>query len=242
MQIDGQFKVEKEFHSSTFYNSLWSTTRNGLILQISRCNNFRWLIVEYSYWWNQQQSKKNCWPPVLSVFYAFISSNTSSVICATCTTSSQVATLHKSGILTLSSIWVNWNKYRNLHSKCASKVGVAIVANTYPDLLHLSNLPSLADRRKSLNLCYFSKLVNNAINFPKSLLIPRTLNYPIRQGRTSLFVQPFAISNSLQKLYSFFPSTISHWDSLPQSINDMSFSSLCLFKRSLCTLLTNINS
>ena len=109
---------------------------------------------------------------------------------------------------------------------------------TYPDLLHLSNLPSLADRRKFLNLCYLSKLVNNTIDFPNSPLIPRTLNYPNRQGRTSLFLQPFATSNSF--LYSFFPSTISHWNSLPQSI--VSSPSIYSFKRSLYTHLINLNS
>ena len=53
--------------------------------------------------------------------------------------------------------------------------------------LHYSNLPSLADRRRFLNLCYFGKLSNHAIDFPKSPLTSHTLvNYPKRQGRTSL--------------------------------------------------------
>ena len=103
--------------------------------------------------------------------------------------------------------------------------------HNYLDLLHLSNLPCLADRRKFLNLCYFYKLVNDAIDFPHSPLTPRNLIYPNRQGRTSLFVQPYASSNSF--LYSFFACTISHWNSLPQSI--VSSPSLFSFKRLLYT-------
>ena len=101
--------------------------------------------------------------------------------------------------------------------------------SSYSDLLQLSNLPQLTERRKFLNLCYLFKLVNKAIDFPNCPLTPRNLNYPNRQGRTSLFVQPYASSNSF--LHSFFPSTLSHWNSLPQSI--VSSSSLCTFKRLL---------
>ena len=107
-------------------------------------------------------------------------------------------------------------------------------SHNYSDLLQLSNLPCLADCRKFFNLCYFFELVNNIIDFPNSPLTPRNLSYPNRQGRTSLFVQPYASSNSF--LYSFFPSTISYWNSLPQSI--VSSPSLLTFKTLLRTHLT----
>ena len=49
---------------------------------------------------------------------------------------------------------------------------------SYQDLLQLAALPSLAARRKYLNLCYFYKLVHNIFEFPNSPLTARTLNYP----------------------------------------------------------------
>ena len=136
-----------------------------------------------------------------------------------------------------------WNPHLIKHinqleviQKFALKMCFKIWSNfSYSDLLQYSNLPSLADRRKFLNLCYFSKLANHAIDFPNSPLIPRTLNYPNRQGRTSLYVQPFASTNSF--LYSFFPSTISLWNALPQST--VSAPSFYSFKRSLHTHLIN---
>ena len=78
----------------------------------------------------------------------------------------------------------------NLHSK-------GCVINT-------SNLPTLANRRKYLGLCY---LYNNVFEFPDCPLTRRVLNYPNRNGRADLFLQPRANSDIFH--YSFFPSTIS---------------------------------
>ena len=88
--------------------------------------------------------------------------------------------------------------------------------SSYQDLLQMSSLSDLATRRKQLGLYYFYKLVNGHFEFPNSPLSLRSLNYPNRDGRSNLYVQPHASSNALH--HSFFPSTISLWNSLPFSI------------------------
>ncbi len=87
---------------------------------------------------------------------------------------------------------------------------------SYHDLLQLAALPNLAAHRKYLNLCYFYKVVHNIFDFPNSPLTARTLNYPNRNGRTDLYVQPHANSNIFH--YSYFPTTITSWNSLPPNV------------------------
>ena len=86
----------------------------------------------------------------------------------------------------------------------------------YQELLQMSSLPDLATRWKHLGLYYFYKLANGHFEFPYSPLSLRSLNYPNRDGRSNLYVQPHASSNAFH--HSFFPSTISLWNSLPLSI------------------------
>ena len=101
--------------------------------------------------------------------------------------------------------------------------------SSYSDLLQSSNLPTLANRRKYLGLCYLYKLINNVFEFPDCPLTRRVLNYPNRNGRADLFVQPRANSNTYH--YSFFPATISLWNSLPTCV--ASAPSVNSFKRQL---------
>ena len=99
----------------------------------------------------------------------------------------------------------------------------------YPELLEV---PELSVQRKCLNLCYFYKLVNHSFEFPNCPITVRMLYYPNRNGRTDLYVQPYANSNAF--LNSFFPSTISLWNSLPSAA--VSATSLFSFKGQLSQL------
>ena len=87
---------------------------------------------------------------------------------------------------------------------------------SYVDTLELCSLPELKARRTYLSLCYFLKLINNLFEFPNCPLSVRQLSHPRRNGRTNLFCQPYTHSNSF--LHSFFPQTISLWNSLPPFI------------------------
>ena len=113
--------------------------------------------------------------------------------------------------------------------KFALKVCFKQWDSSYSDLLQSSNLPTLSHRRKYLGLCYFYKLVNNIFEFPQCPLTLRVLNYPNRNGRADLFVQPHANSNTYHN--SFFPLTIPQWNSLPICV--ASAPSIFSFKRQL---------
>ena len=115
--------------------------------------------------------------------------------------------LLKFGILSLQSTLINWNVFKL--TQWNHNV-------SYHDLLQLAALPSLAALRKYLNLCYFYKVVHNIFEFPNPPCTVRILNYPNCNGRTDLYVQPCANSNTLH--YSFFPTTISSWNSLPLNV------------------------
>lgn len=104
---------------------------------------------------------------------------------------------------------------------------------SYTEALGQCALQDLQTRRTYLSLCYFYKLINGIFDFPNSPLIVRQLNYPTRSGRTNnMYLQPFAHTNSF--LYSFFPQTISLWNSLPLSV--ASSPTFNCFKRQLMLL------
>ena len=116
-----------------------------------------------------------------------------------------------------------WNPHLTKHvnqleqvQKFALKMCLKQWNLSYPDLLQLSSLSNLAAQREHLNLCYFYKIVNGLFEFPNCPLTLRSLNYPHRDGRSNLYVQPQASSNAHH--CSFFPATISLWNSLPSSI------------------------
>ena len=116
-----------------------------------------------------------------------------------------------------------WNPHLTKHvnqleqvQKFALKMCLKQWNLSYPDLLQLSSLSNLAARREHLNLYYFYKIVNGLFEFPNCPLTLRCLNYPHRDGRSNLYVQPQASSNAHH--CSFFPATISLWNSLPSSI------------------------
>ena len=102
------------------------------------------------------------------------------------------------------------------HLQSTLKHSMATTNASAVEAAKLCSLPDLAIRWKHLGLYYFYKLVNGHFEFPNSPLSLRSLNYPNRDGRSNLYVQPHASSNAFH--HSFFPSTISLWNSLPLSI------------------------
>ena len=84
---------------------------------------------------------------------------------------------------------------------------------SYADLLVQSNLPSLRARRRDAKLCHLYKIVNSVTFFPNAPTLTRHVPY------SSHSVHPKAIihlqAHSSQYLFSFLPSTIVAWNSLP---------------------------
>ena len=88
----------------------------------------------------------------------------------------------------------------------------------YLELLSLFNIPSLRDRRLYLSLCTMYKIINELVDFPINVFIPKPPTHLRSSGLTSLFVQPFARTNSLK--YSYVPLTCLVWNTLPNHVTD----------------------
>ena len=118
--------------------------------------------------------------------------------------------------------------------KFALKVCFKCWDSRYDDNLKLAQLPELKRRREYLN---FFKLVHGIFVFPNNPSVLRQINYHTRNSRTDLFVRPPAHCNSFH--YSFFPHTISLWNSLPFSVS--SSPSVLSFKRQLLSHMNHSN-
>ena len=115
--------------------------------------------------------------------------------------------------------------------KFGLRVCTKLWQSDYSELLELTGVPSLANRRLYSCLCCVYKIINNLCFFPSDILSPldrRTCN-----TRAILLHQPFARTNSY--LHSFVPHSVSFWNSLPQSV--VNANSLMEFKSSLRCLL-----
>ena len=97
----------------------------------------------------------------------------------------------------------------------------------YTSLLFICDLPTLAARRQYFSLCTMYKIVNNLMDFPSDVFIPRVTSR--HSASNHLYLQTFSRTNSY--LFSFVPNTCSDWNKLPLCLK--STESLALFKSSL---------
>ena len=105
--------------------------------------------------------------------------------------------------------------------------------SSYSENLEACSLPELTSRRKYLSLCYFYKLANGTFEFPNCPTTLRQSNYNTRSSQSIIYTQPYAHCNSF--FYSFFPRTVSLWNSLPSNV--VTSTSITSFKRQLCSQL-----
>ena len=101
----------------------------------------------------------------------------------------------------------------------------------YDNLLSRANLQPLAKRRKFLKVCYLYQIINGTSNFPNSPIVRRNMDPRLRSSESQQLCQPFARTNAYH--HSFFPHTISIWNSLPAPVHRCS--SLPVFKRHVMT-------
>ena len=68
-----------------------------------------------------------------------------------------------------------WEKQDLFEStqKCACKMTIRKWGKGYDELLNMTNLPSLADRRLYLKLCSLYKIVHNLSYFPPNIIVPK---------------------------------------------------------------------
>ncbi len=79
----------------------------------------------------------------------------------------------------------------------------------YQDLLDLTQMSILGNRRLYVKLCTLHKIIHGLFCFPTNVFIPQ----PNRHTTLPLLYQPFAHTNAYQS--SFVPRTISVWNHLP---------------------------
>ena len=101
--------------------------------------------------------------------------------------------------------------------------------SSYTDLLRESEVPELTERRKFLNLMYFYKTINGHIITSDNIITARHCSHNTRLSSQTTYYRPLARSNVYHN--SFFPSTISLWNSLPQDV--VCAPSIMSFKHSL---------
>ena len=80
----------------------------------------------------------------------------------------------------------------------------------YQDLLELSQLPTLQNRRLYLKLCTLYKIIHGYFYFPPNVFVPQVSRY---NSSLPLLNQPLARTNAFQS--SFVPSSASIWNHLP---------------------------
>ena len=101
--------------------------------------------------------------------------------------------------------------------------------SSYDNLLCLTGLPRLSERRKQLKLCVLYQIIHQTCHSNHSPLVFRTLPVNVRSRHSFLLSRPTCHTQPYD--YSFFPHSISLWNKLSESI--LSVSSLCTFKRRL---------
>ena len=107
--------------------------------------------------------------------------------------------------------------------KLASKFRPSLISS----IQSCFNLPSLSSRRLHSKLILIFKIHHNLLHFPLPVLhlTPRP-PYPIRSFHQCNFLEPFSRTSSFSN--SFFPSSISLWNSLPPAAKETL--SISLFK------------
>ena len=100
---------------------------------------------------------------------------------------------------------------------------------SHNELLSHLHLSSLSERRSQAKLCHLFKIVRGLEDFHTAPVNMRELHYSTRSDNSQL-IQPIR-SRTSQFQHSFFPHSISLWNSLPG--NSVNRPSLLTFKLSL---------
>ena len=101
----------------------------------------------------------------------------------------------------------------------------------YPTLLSSLNLPTLAARRKRMKLCIMYKIVNGLVDFPNAPVAPRDNPFELRNIHAHTLTRLPVKTNSF--MYSFFPSVLNDWNSLPPEVASASYNSFNTFLLSM---------
>ena len=101
----------------------------------------------------------------------------------------------------------------------------------YPTLLSSLNLPTLAARRKRMKLCIMYKIVNGLVDFPNAPVALRDNPFELRNIHAHTLTRLSVKTNSF--MYSFFPSVLNDWNSLPPEVASALYNSFNTFLLSM---------
>ena len=115
---------------------------------------------------------------------------------------------------------------------------------------NLTQLPFLEARRDSASLCFLYNIIHQNMDFESAPIVARSVARFTRHSNSHQLQLPFCRTTQYQN--SFFPRTISKWNSLPEGLlansDTLFFQTSYLFKLLLtfiityCALLTYYNS
>ena len=100
----------------------------------------------------------------------------------------------------------------------------------YNTLLERCKVPTLAQRRKFMKLCFMYQVVNQLVVLPSQFIERRTLLRSLRNSSSYDLQRPIICCTSAHQ-FSFFPHTIELWNRLP--LDTQSCGSLISFKSNL---------
>ena len=86
----------------------------------------------------------------------------------------------------------------------------------YEEALDLAHIPPLIARRDHAALCYMYNIVHNNMDFENAPIEPRPISRLTRYSNSHQLRQPYCHTNAFQN--SFFPKTISKWNSLSEEV------------------------
>ena len=114
---------------------------------------------------------------------------------------------------------------------CVTETGVC----QYEHLLERAGLPALSERRKRAKLCHLFKIIHELTDCQFAPVHTKMPSYDTRQV-ANLSLQ----DHTSQFLFTFYPHSISLWNSLPPNIQTIS--SLHTFKQSFISKLISLPS
>ncbi len=222
MQIYVSFQEKATYSSELVHLSQWFPTRTHSYLQLSPPTDLFWPLGPVTL---------TTFAPRRNVFWdcyidAFTGTRTSKR-CASFTSRSLVQQHLEYG----APVWSP-----HLHTditmvertqQFASKMCTKPWDFSYNELLDRLHLPTLAQRRLHLSLCFLYRIIHGLLYFPPNVFVPSSTSS--HYTRPYSLYQPFARTDSY--LHSFLPNTVPQWNTLPEYV--VASPSLSSFKRNL---------
>ncbi len=102
---------------------------------------------------------------------------------------------------------------------------------SYNELLDRLHLPTLAQRRLHLSLCFMYRIIHGLLYFPPNIIVPSStsshytsslvprLSKRMKAWGRGYYTRSYSLYQPIDSyLYSFLPNTVSQWNTLPEYV------------------------